>query len=48
VGDKYIGLQIKPAGYEYISQIIKEREQQKKPMKNLLKNMGARFFILFP
>ncbi len=46
VGDKYIGLQIKPAGYEYISQIIKEREQQKKTHEKFTKKYGGKVFYI--
>ena len=47
IHEKYIGIQIKPAGFEYITQIINEREQQKKRTKNLPQNMAERYFILF-
>lgn len=47
IKDKYIGLQIKPAGYEYITQIINEREQQKKTHKRFTKEYGGKVFYIF-
>lgn len=47
VNDKYIGLQIKPVGYEYITQIINEREQQKKTHEKFTaKYSGKVFYII--
>ena len=46
VHDKYIGLQIKPAGYEYITQIINEREQQKKTHEKFTTKYGGRVFYI--
>ncbi|HAJ44341.1 TPA: MjaI family restriction endonuclease [Candidatus Azambacteria bacterium] len=47
IKNKYIGLQIKPAGYEYITQIINEREQQKKTHKKFtLKYGGEVFYVI--
>ncbi len=46
VNDKYIGLQIKPAGYEYITQIINEREQQKKTHKKFADKYGGNVFYI--
>ena len=47
VHEKYIGLQIKPAGFEYITQIINEREQQKKTHEKFTaKNGGKVFYII--
>ena len=47
VKDRYIGLQIKPAGYEYITQIINEREQQKKTHEKFTVKYGGRVFYIF-
>ena len=44
--DKYIGLQIKPAGYEYITQIINEREQQKKTHEKFTAKYGGKVFYI--
>jgi hypothetical protein len=46
VKDKYIGLQIKPAGYEYIPQIINEREQQRKTHEKFTEKYGGKVFYL--
>jgi hypothetical protein len=46
VNDKYIGLQIKPAGYEYITQIINEREQQKRTHEKFTKKFGGKVFYI--
>lgn len=47
INGKYIGLQIKPAGYEYITQIINEREQQKKTHEKFTaKYEGKVFYII--
>ena len=46
VNDKYIGLQIKPAGYEYITQIINEREQQKETHKKFTAKYGGKVFYI--
>ncbi len=46
IGDKYIGLQIKPAGYEYITQIINEREQQKKTHEKFTVKYGGKVFYI--
>lgn len=46
VNDKYIGLQIKPAGYEYITQIINEREQQKKTHEKFTSKYGGKVFYI--
>lgn len=43
---KFIGLQIKPAGYEYITQIINEREQQKRTHNKFTKKYGGRVFYI--
>lgn len=46
INDKYIGLQIKPAGYEYITQIINEREQQKKTYEKFTAKYGGKVFYI--
>ena len=46
INDKYIGLQIKPAGYEYITQIINEREQQKRTHEKFTKKFGGKVFYI--
>lgn len=46
VKDRYIGLQIKPAGYEYITQIINEREQQKKTHEKFNAKYGGKVFYI--
>ncbi|MBI2054134.1 MAG: MjaI family restriction endonuclease [Candidatus Staskawiczbacteria bacterium] len=46
INDKYIGLQIKPAGYEYITQIINERDQQKKTHEKFTEKYGGRVFYV--
>jgi len=46
IKDKYIGLQIKPAGYAYITQIINEREQQKKTHEKFTAKFGGAVFYI--
>lgn len=46
VKDKYIGLQIKPAGYEYIPEIIKEKEIQKRTHEKFGKEFGGKVFYV--
>jgi MjaI restriction endonuclease len=46
IHDKYIGLQIKPAGYEYITQIINERNQQKITHEKFTAKYGGRVFYI--
>jgi hypothetical protein len=46
IKDSYIGLQIKPAGYEYITQIINEREQQKDTHKEFTAKYGGKVFYI--
>ncbi|MGI6637336.1 MAG: MjaI family restriction endonuclease [Minisyncoccales bacterium] len=46
INGKYIGLQIKPAGYEYITQIINEREQQKKTHEKFNARYGGKVFYI--
>jgi hypothetical protein len=45
VNEKYIGLQIKPAGYAYITQIINELKFQEKTHKKFTEKYGVKFFI---
>jgi hypothetical protein len=46
VGDKYIGLQIKPAGYAYIIQIINELEFQKRTHEKFTAKYGGKVFYI--
>ncbi len=46
VKDKYIGLQIKPAGYAYITQIINELEFQKKTHEKFTARYGGSVFYV--
>lgn len=46
VRDKYIGLQIKPAGYAYITQIINELKFQKKTHEKFAKKYGGKVFYI--
>lgn len=46
VKDKYIGLQIKPAGYAYITQIINELEFQKKTHQEFTVKYGGKVFYI--
>ena len=46
VKDKYIGLQIKPAGYAYITQIINELEFQKSTHKKFTDKYGGQVFYI--
>jgi len=46
VKDKYIGLQIKPAGYAYITQIINELEFQKNTHKKFTAKYGGKVFYI--
>jgi len=46
IKEKYIGLQIKPAGFEYITQIINEREQQKKTHEKFKAKYGGSVFYI--
>ncbi len=46
VKDKYIGLQIKPAGYAYITQIINELEFQKSSHKKFTAKYGGKVFYI--
>ena len=46
IKNKYIGLQIKPAGYAYIPQIINELEFQKKTHKKFTEKYGGKVFYI--
>ena len=46
VKDKYIGLQIKPAGYAYIPQIINELEFQKRTHQKFTEKFGGKVFYI--
>lgn len=46
VNDKYIGLQIKPAGHAYITQIINELEFQKKTHEKFTQKYGGKVFYI--
>ncbi|MCX5886668.1 MAG: MjaI family restriction endonuclease [Proteobacteria bacterium] len=46
VKDKYIGLQIKPAAYAYITQIINELEFQKKTHEKFTEKYGGKVFYI--
>ncbi|MHC4618176.1 MAG: MjaI family restriction endonuclease [Planctomycetota bacterium] len=46
VDKHFIGLQIKPAGYAYITQIIKELEFQKKTHQKFTEKLGGKVFYI--
>lgn len=46
VGNKYIGLQIKPAGYAYITQIINELEFQRRTHEKFTAKYGGKVFYI--
>lgn len=46
IKDKYIGLQIKPAGYAFIPQIINERKNQEATHKKFTAKYGGRVFYV--
>ncbi len=46
VNDRYIGLQIKPAGYAYIPQIINEFEFQKRTHQKFTEKYGGKVFYV--
>jgi len=46
VNDRYIGLQIKPAGYAYIPQIINELEFQKRTHNKFTAKFGGKVFYI--
>ncbi|MBI1804590.1 MAG: MjaI family restriction endonuclease [Ignavibacteriae bacterium] len=47
IKDKYIGLQIKPVGFAYITQIIKEQEIQAQTHKEFSKKFGGPVFYVY-
>ncbi|MCW3133890.1 MAG: MjaI family restriction endonuclease [Methanophagales archaeon] len=46
VKEKYIGIQIKPAGYAYITQIINELKFQKKTHEKFIAKYGGKVFYV--
>jgi hypothetical protein len=46
IKDKYIGLQIKPAGYAFITQIINERKNQEATHKKFTAKYGGKVFYV--
>ena len=46
INNQYIGLQIKPAGYAYITQIINELEFQKKTHEKFTNEYGGKVFYI--
>jgi hypothetical protein len=46
IKDKYIGLQIKPAGYAFIPQIINERKNQETTHKKFTAKYGGKVFYV--
>lgn len=46
IGQKYIGIQIKPAGYAYITQIINELKFQKATHKKFTEKFGGKVFYV--
>jgi len=46
IKNKYIGLQIKPAGYAYITQIVNELEFQKKTHEQFAAKYGSKVFYI--
>jgi len=46
IKDKFIGLQIKPAGFPYITQIINERKQQQATHKKFTEKYGGKVFYV--
>jgi len=46
IRDKYIGIQIKPAGYAYITQIINELNFQQETHKKFTKKYGGKVFYI--
>ncbi|XOB41671.1 MAG: MjaI family restriction endonuclease [Candidatus Nealsonbacteria bacterium] len=47
IKEKYIGLQIKPTGYAFITQIIKEQEVQKQTHKKFTDKYGGKVFYIY-
>lgn len=46
IKDRYIGLQIKPAGYAYITQIINESKFQRATHKKFTEKYGGKVFYI--
>lgn len=46
IKSKYIGIQIKPAGYDYITEMIKEKENQAKTHEKFEKKYGGKVFYI--
>lgn len=46
INNKFIGLQIKPAGFDYITQIINEKVQQKKTHDKFTAKYGGKVFYI--
>lgn len=46
IKNKFIGLQIKPAGFDYITEIIKEKEIQKRTHEVFTKKFGGKVFYI--
>ena len=46
IKDKFIGLQIKPAGYAFITQIINERKNQEATHKKFTAKYGGKVFYV--
>jgi len=47
IKDKYLGLQIKPTGYAFITQIINERKIQENTHKKFTAKYGGKVFYVF-
>lgn len=47
IKEKYIGLQIKPVGYAFITQIIKEQELQKQTHRKFNDKYGGKVFYIY-
>ena len=47
IKEKYIGLQIKPVGYAYITQIVKEYEIQKQTHNKFTEKYGGKVFYVY-
>lgn len=47
VADKYIDIQVKPAGYAYLPQIINELRFRKETVKNLPQNIHVMFITSY-
>lgn len=47
IKERYIGLQIKPVGYAFITQIIKEQKLQKQTHKKFTEKYGGKVFYIY-